>query len=1161
MSDNGEREGQQLGNYRLTQLIGRGNFADVYRGQHIHLNTQAAIKVLHGQLTDNDLANFIHEARVIAHLRHPHIVQILDFGVEDSTPFLVMEYAPNGNLRQRHQQGTRLALETILPYVRHIADALQFAHDQNLIHRDIKPENMLLSRNNEVLLSDFGIAIIYSTMRSHSGLQQDTAGTVPYMAPEQLKAHALPASDQYALAIMTYEWLCGERPFTGTLPEIAIKHTLVPPPSLRERGMTISPTVEQVILKALAKNPQQRFEHIRDFAQALEEASIAESLEYHTLPLKNTPASFSNLPAQLTSFIGRELEVMDVCTLLQRPDVRLVTLTGTGGIGKTRLGLEIGAELLPSFREGVYFVPLASINDAALVIPAIVHTLDLQHRYAERQQPLAEHMEYLKTFLREKQCLLLLDNFEQVVDAAPAIAELLAACPRLKMLVTSRAALHISGDHEFPLPPLALPDGTPSLPIHELTQYAAISLFLQRAMAIKPDFNVTTANVQTIAMICRRLDGLPLAIELAAARIKLLPPQALLQRLIHPLNVLTGGRQNAPERHQTLRNTIAWSYHLLNAVEQQLFRRISVFVGSCSLEAIEALYSSYPDRTMLVLDGVSSLIDKSLLRQVEQGDEPRIVMLETIREYALEMLDANVEERFSRHAHAVYYMTLAEESERELVGPQQAAWLERLEQEHDNLRAALDWSLQQDESTNETQRRMEMALRLAGALRRFWQMHGHLNEGQTLTEKALSASEGIPVSVQSRAKALIAAGTLASIQNDYDRTEAYCRESLLLFTELGDQQGMALSLFLLSVVPMMKGDSVTARSLTEEALALFREMGDQERIAWSLSTLGLLDTQEEKYANAHARYEESLAIHRKLSNKRGIAATLLRLAQLLFVSQGDQTALRSLLNEGLALNNELGEREGIANILSLSAQLAFRQGDSASARAQIEKSILLYKEIGQRRALGESLAILARIVLSQEERTEARVLYDESWEIAIELNHMWLIASCLEGRAGIAAEEDQLTWAAQLWGAAGALRETIRVPIPLIERAEYERSIARARTRLGEKDFAAAWEAGRAMTPEQAITSQGNAIATPMDASSTTSLSTHPVTSTYPVGLTAREVEVLRLVARGLTSSEIALELQIREKTVSHHLTHIFNKTSSENRAAAAAFAIRNGLA
>jgi DNA-binding CsgD family transcriptional regulator/tetratricopeptide (TPR) repeat protein len=359
---------------------------------------------------------------------------------------------------------------------------------------------------------------------------------------------------------------------------------------------------------------------------------------------------------------------------------------------------------------------------------------------------------------------------------------------------------------------------------------------------------------------------------------------------------------------------------------------------------------------------------------------------------------------------------------------------------------------------------------------------------------------------------------------------------------------------------MMKGDNVAARSLTEEALALFREMGDEERIAWSLSTLGLLDTQEEKYASAHTHYEESLEIHRKLRNKRGIAASLLRLAQLLFVSQGDQAALRSLLDEGLALNKELGEREGIANVHSLSAQLAFRHGDISGARSQIEKSILLYRDIGQRRALAESLAILARIALSQGERTEARVLYDESEEIARELNHMWLIAACLEGQAGIAAEEGHLTWAVQLWGAADALRESIRVPIPRIQHAEYERAITSARTQLGEKDFTVAWEAGRAMTSEQVITSQGTAIVAPQAPAATAS-STYPPPSTYPAGLTEREVEVLRLVARGLTSGEIALELKIREKTVAHHLTHIFNKTNSENRAAAAAFAIRHRLA
>src|SRR5260370_13350128 len=338
-------------------------------------------------------------------------------------------------------------------------------------------------------------------------------------------------------------------------------------------------------MKALSKNPQQRFEHIQDFARALEEASKLESPE-QTLPVKSVDVYFSNLPAQLTSLIGREREVTALGALLKRPDVRMVTLTGTGGIGKTRLSLEVATALLSDFSDGVYFVPLASISDAALVIPAIAHTLGLKHKSAARQPPVTEHMDYLKTSLREKRCLLLLDNFEQVIPAASDLSELLTACPNLKILVTSRAVLHIQGEYEFPVPPLALPDGTSPLAIEELTQYAAIALFLQRALAIKPDFDITTTNVQTIATICRRLDGLPLAIELAAARIKLLPPQALLLRMSHPLAVLTGGTRNAPERQQTLRNTIAWSYHLLNAVEKQLFRRVSVFVGGCTLQAI-----------------------------------------------------------------------------------------------------------------------------------------------------------------------------------------------------------------------------------------------------------------------------------------------------------------------------------------------------------------------------------------------------------------------------------------------------------------------------------------------------------------------------------------------------------------------------------------------
>ena len=453
-----------------------------------------------------------------------------------------------------------------------------------------------------------------------------------------------------------------------------------------------------------------------------------------------------HLPIQPTPFIGREKEVDAVHHLFLREDVRLVTLTGPGGVGKTRMALHVAEQLRAHFADGVWFVSLAPISDPDLVIPTIAQTLGLWEA-GERSL-----LEQLQVFLRERQVLLLLDNFEQVVRAAMHVANLLTICSHLKVLVTSREVLHVRAEREFPVPTLSLPDPKRLPDLVALSQYEAVALFIQRAQAARPEFQVTNANAPVVAEICVRLDGLPLAIELAATRIKLLPLQALLTRLGQRLQLLTSSARDVPAHQQTLRNTIQWSYDLLDAQEQQLFCRLSVFVSGCTLEAVEAISAAPGNATLPVLDGVVSLIDKNLLQQTAQeGEEIRLLMLETIREYGWEALAERQEREAIQAAHAAYYLALAEEAERALGGPQQLLWLERLEREYDNLHAALHWLRLQGSRVEGGGEAAEQALRLETALSWFWIMRGYQNDGRRRPrqlfldlEETLSTEEAAP---------------------------------------------------------------------------------------------------------------------------------------------------------------------------------------------------------------------------------------------------------------------------------------------------------------------------------------------------------------------------------------------------------------------------------
>jgi predicted ATPase/class 3 adenylate cyclase/DNA-binding CsgD family transcriptional regulator len=925
--------------------------------------------------------------------------------------------------------------------------------------------------------------------------------------------------------------------------------------------------------------------HLRDLRPEPVFQLVAPDLTVDFPPLKTLDRPRHNLPPQPTALIGREWELKNICVLIDRPNVRLVTLTGPGGTGKTRLALQAAADLLDQFKDGAFFVALAPIRDAALVAPTLAQTLSIKEA-SDRSI-----VERIKEYLRDRQMLLVLDNFEQVIDAALLVRELLDTASELKILVTSRSTLRLAGEHEFAVPPLTLPDRAHLPAIERLLHYESIQLFVERTQAIRPSFALDAENAAVVAEVCQQLDGLPLAIELAAARSRLFAPQALLARLSRPLDLLTSGLRDAPTRHQTLRATIDWSYALLTPHEQAIFTQLAVFASGCTLAAAESVIT-LPDQLPTydgILNGLEALLDQNLLRLVEPaGEEPRLTMLEMIREYALDQLLASDQMPALRRRHAEYYLALAEQAATKLQGAEQGTWLRRLEADHENLRAALEWGQQIEP---------ELALRLACALWRFWEMHGHLSAGRAWLRDILAANTGAPAVLLARAHH--GAGLLANMQGDYPAAIAALEAAQALFTELGDREGLACvacsvgfvtwfqgdlavaqaqltrsaelyraightwgtadALHYLGHVVLDQGDTAGASALFAESLDLFRITGDQRNIALPLKDLGLIAKQQGDYATARALYEESLALSRAVKDIWHTSSTLTRLG-VLARQQSDYAQAVTLYTESLELWRQLGEQSNIADTLNELGEVAHRQQNYAQATAFYQSSLALRRKVGNKREIASVLHNLGMVAQQQRDYERAAALFIEGLALNHELGYQPGLADCLVGFAAVAIGNGDPVHAARLLRAAGPYQGAMRSWWQPADRTNYEQTLAAARDLLGERKFARVWEAEPGLTFEQAIAlalapqQHAKELAMPQPAE------VPPTTPANTVELTAREIAVLRLVAQGLTDAQVAERLVISPRTVNAHLRSIYSKLGVTTRTAAAHFATTHQL-
>jgi predicted ATPase/serine/threonine protein kinase len=1015
--------GRMVSHYRVIEKLGGGGMGVVYKAEDTDLDRLVALKFLPDDVAHDaqSLSRFQREAKAASALNHPNIVTIYELGHMGRTHYIAMEMVSGQTVRSLLASGP-LPFRKAIVIATQIADGLAKAHETGLVHRDLKPENLMVAQDGTAKILDFGLAKLLASDHARnpeaatlvdSLTEPGTVmGTIGYMSPEQANGSTVDfRSDQFSFGAVLYEMVSGRAAFPGrSRAEIMVAIFRDQPEGLPSVKLQAPAPFFWILERCLAKDPNQRYTSTRDLARDL--ATVRDL----RIDASGGQAALrpSNMPVQRTAFIGRERELANLRQLLDRQDVRLVTLTGPGGIGKTRLALQVAGDMSHTFAGGVCFVSLSAVRGSEAMTTAIAQAIGL------REVPGQSSRESLREYVNRlaQPILLFLDNFEHLVAAGSEVADLLSLNPNLKIVVTSQALLHVYGEYEFPVPPLGVPDLRSVTTAQDAgLRFPAVALFVERAKAVKNDFALTKENAAAIASICARLDGLPLAIELAASRIKLLSPAAMLTRLESSLNLLTGGARDLPERQQTLRGTVDWSYNLLNAAEQSIFRRLSVFIGGCTLEAVEAVCDTKGDLGLDVLDAMASMVDKSLAQQLEQpGAEARFLMLSTIREYALERLAGSNEESATRRSHAAYYLVLAEECGAELSTHPE--WLERFDLERHNFHEALEFLIKTGDA--------DWGMRLGSALFLFWETREHFAEGQALLSRLLELSG----TAQSKMRARLSfyAAICASAQGDFLSGERLQKESLESCRQLHDYRGVAVALNALGVTARDRGDLSSACSLFEQCVAAWRELSSPVDTARALSNLANVVRLQGDHKRASALYEECLGIFRATGDATGVAWTL--------NYQGD---------------------------------LVRETADFATARSYYEQSLSAFRDLGDGWGIASAVCDLARLNAAQGNYRDADQLYGESLKMFRDLGHQRGIARVLECCAVSAAAQSKAEQSLRLAGAAAALRQRIGAPLIPAELSRLERKLEPARKILTNTVGLKVWSSGWDMSIEEAV--------------------------------------------------------------------------------------------